>query len=156
MSKGRSTTELDQILGKMNPDKIQDYLWENRDDIFIGKEAFTDYMRTMFKEKKVSQQEVFLKADMPERYGYKIISGEKHTLQRDVILRLCIAAGFDVTETGRALKLYGFSELYSKVPRDAVIISFINSNKRDIEEINSTLTNHKFEELYSFRSDSES
>ena len=29
-------------------------------------------------------------AGVPERYGYKLISGEKHTIQRDVILRLCI------------------------------------------------------------------
>lgn len=34
-----------------------------------------------------------MKADIPERYGYKLLSGEKHTRQRDVILRICYAAG---------------------------------------------------------------
>ena len=34
-----------------------------------------------------------MKADIPERYGYKLLSGEKHTRQRDVILRICCAAG---------------------------------------------------------------
>ena len=31
-------------------------------------------------EKGITQQTVFLKADIPERYGYKLLSGEKHTL----------------------------------------------------------------------------
>ena len=49
---------------------------------------------------------VFLKADIPERYGYKLLSGEKHTKQRDVILRICYAAEFTLKETQRALRKY--------------------------------------------------
>ena len=51
-----------------------------------------------FKEKGILQQDVFLAADLPERYGYKLISEQKHTTQRDTILRLCLAARFDEDE----------------------------------------------------------
>lgn len=153
MVKKKSTSELDQLLGKMNPDRVQDYLRENQEDIFEGNNAFSQYMRDMFKEKGYTQQEIFMRADMPERYGYKLISGEKHTVQRDVIIRLCLAGRFDLTETNRALKLYGMSQLYSKVPRDAVIIVAINSNQWNVDQINDLLVKNGFDELYSFAID---
>jgi len=153
MASKKSTTELDQMLGKINPDKVQDYLTENAGDIIKSEKAFSDYIREMFKEKGLVQQEIFLRADMPERYGYKIISGEKHTVQRDVIIRLCLASRFDLVETNRALKLYGFSELYSKVPRDAVIIVAINSRMWMIDKVNDLLLKNGFKELYSFAID---
>ncbi|MBR6957238.1 MAG: hypothetical protein IKH73_02195, partial [Erysipelotrichaceae bacterium] len=128
----KKTTELDQMLGSVNPDKISEYLKENAESIFTDEKPFSVYMREMFRQKGYSQQDIFLRADMPERYGYKIVSGEKHTVQRDVVIRLCLAGQFDLAETNRALKLYGFSELYSKMPRDAVIIVGINSNKNTV------------------------
>lgn len=64
-------------------------------------------------------QKMFLQADIPERYGYKLLSGQKHTKQRDVILRICYAAGLSFDETQRALKKYGMVELYSEITRDA-------------------------------------
>ncbi len=149
MEKRKSTRELDQVLGQMNPEKIEEYLKEYEKELFDGNRAFADYMREMFREKYFSQQEVFLRADMPERYGYKIVSMEKHTVQRDVILRLCIASRFDLTQTNRALKLYGVSELYSKIARDALIITAINAG-RSIDQINELLKQNGFEQLYSF------
>ena len=149
----KRTGELDKVLGNINPDKIQDYIDKNSDSIFMDELAFSEYMKDMFRIKGYTQQEVFLRADMPERYGYKIISMEKHTVQRDVIIRLCLASEFDKTETNRALKLYGLSELYSKVPRDAVIIVAINSKIRNIDEVNDLLKKNGFNELYSFALD---
>ncbi len=153
MSNKKKTEELDQVLGKMNPDKIRDYLKENSDSIYPPEGAFSIYMREMFRQKGYSQQSVFIRADMPERYGYKIINGEKHTRQRDVIIRLCLASQFDLTETNRALKLYGMTELYSKVPRDAVLIVALNTKTWNPDEVNSLLKANGFEELYSFELD---
>ena len=153
MREKKKTEELDQILGSMNPDKIREYLDENADSIYTADKAFTMYMREMFRQKGYSQQEVFIRADMPERYGYKIVSDEKHTKVRDVILKLCLASQFDLTETNRALKLYGMSELYSKIPRDAAIIVALNSRMGNIDEVNGLLKANGFEELYSFEID---
>lgn len=146
----KKTGELDKVLGNLNPDEIQEYIDKNTDSIFMDELAFSEYMKDMFRIKGYTQQEVFLRADMPERYGYKIISMEKHTVQRDVIIRMCLASDFDVTETNRALKLYGLSELYSKVPRDAIIIVAINSKINSIDEVNDLLKKNGFNELYSF------
>ena len=151
MSQDRKTIELDQLLGKLNPDKIQEYFRENEDSLFMGSNAFSAYMRDNFKKKGYSMQEVFLRADMPERYGYKIVAMEKHTVQRDVILRLCIASGFTLEETNRALKLYGVNELYSKVARDAVIIVALRNKVYNVDEINELLEKNHFEKLYSFK-----
>ena len=153
MSEKKKTEELDQILGSVNPDKIREYLEANADSIYPSDKAFTVYMREMFRLKGYSQQDVFIRADMPERYGYKIISSEKHTKQRDVVLRLCLASQFDLTETNRALKLYGMSELYSRIPRDAVIIVALNSGKWNVDEVNGLLKANGFAELYSFELD---
>lgn len=151
MTNKRPTSELDKLLGTVNPDKVNEYITENSQWLFDGNKAFSQYMREMFKEKGFLQQEVFLRADMPERYGYKIVSGQKHTIQRDIIIRLCIASRFTLEETNRALKLYGVSELYSKIPRDAVIAVAINSSMEDIEEVNSLLQKNGFEKLYEFK-----
>lgn len=148
--KRKSTTELDKILGKMNPDLVNEYLNDNSEYMYDDDKPFSNYMRKMFKEKGFSQQEVFIRADMPERYGYKIINLEKHTVQRDVIIRLALASKFDLKETNRALKLYGFSELYSKIGRDAVIIVALNSRTWNIDTVNEMLRDNGFEELYSF------
>lgn len=151
MSQDRKTIELDQLLGKLNPDKIQEYFRENEDSLFLESNAFSAYMRDNFKKKGYSMQEVFLRADMPERYSYKIVAMEKHTVQRDVILRLCIASGFTLEETNRALKLYGVNELYSKVARDAVIIVALRNKVYNVDEINELLEKNHFEKLYSFK-----
>ncbi len=104
-------------------------------------------MRALMKEKGVRQQDVFLYADIPERYGYKLLSGEKHTKQRDVILRLCYSAGFNLDETQKALRIYKMPELYAKIPRDAVLMIIFNTRPGGIIEVNQFLKDHKMEPL---------
>ena len=72
---------------------------------------------------------------------------EKHTSDRDLILRFCIAGHFNWDETNRALKLYGFNELYSKDPRDACIIVAINNRIFDLGEIDNSLSEHGLETI---------
>lgn len=82
---------------------------------------------------------LFLRADIAENYGYKLISGEKHTNQRDVIIRLCYAGEFTFEETQRALKLYGMSPLYARIKRDALLITAFNNRKGNILDLNQYL-----------------
>ena len=85
------------------------------------------------------QQEVFLAADLSESYGYELISQEKHTRQRDTILRLCLGAGFSPEETCEALILYGMAPLYVRIPRDAVLTVALDRGIRDLSQINRML-----------------
>ena len=100
---------------------------------------FTDYMRMKFNEKDIAQQDVFLAADLNERVGYKLISGEKRTRQRDTILRICLAAQFDLDETQKTLILYGMAPLYHLLPRDIVFMAAIVHRAYDIHQVNEIL-----------------
>ena len=77
-------------------------------------DAFSSYFRETLKRHGKAQNDTFVGADIPECYGYKLVSGEKKTRKCDLILRLCLAGSFSLEETNRALKMYGFSPLYAR------------------------------------------
>lgn len=143
----KNTTELEKVLGSTHPADFADYCRENRESLLSDENGFSVYCKELIREKGLSQQEVFLRADIPERYGYKLLSGEKRTRQRDVILRICYAAGFSLRETGRALKKYGMPELYAKIPRDALLMILFTDRPGSIQEVNDLLAQNKLEPL---------
>ena len=119
-------------------EELPEYLREHGNE-FLGPRPFAAYMRAKFREKGVLQQNVFLAADLSENYGYKLIAEEKHTVGRDTILRVCLAARFDTDETREALLLYGMAPLYGAFARDAVIIAAIRSGLYDIHAVSELL-----------------
>ena len=127
------------VLKQFKPDELPDFLYTHRNDFLTSPRPFADYMRAKFKEKGMLQQNIFLAADISENYGYKLIAEEKHTVNRDVILRVCLAAHFDLAETQEALILYGMPTLYDRLPRDIVFIVAINNRLFDIYQVNSLL-----------------
>ena len=141
--------KLEESLSKVHVETISEFLKENRDKMVNNEYAFAEYMRQMIKEKGASQQEIFLYADIPERYGYKLISQEKHTRQRDIILRICYSANFTLEETQKALRLYGMPELYVEYPRDALLIVVFRDRPGDIIMVNALLKNNGFQPLRS-------
>jgi hypothetical protein len=70
-------------------------------------------------------------------------------VERDVILRLCYAAEFTLKETQTALKLYGMSELYAKIPRDALIMVAFHDRPGSVLDVNSCLIKNKMMPLKS-------
>ena len=104
--KEKNTKELNEVLGKTHLSDFEKYCAENKESVSDNSEAFSIYVKNLLQEKKLTQQYVFLQADIPERYGYKLLSGEKRTRQRDVILRICYAAKFSLAETQRANPLF--------------------------------------------------
>ncbi|MBQ4321273.1 MAG: hypothetical protein IJC35_03450 [Oscillospiraceae bacterium] len=143
----RSTSELENILGSTSPSGIGEYLKENAESMLTGDRPFCVYMHEMIRKYGKTQQEVFLQADLPERFGYKLLSEEKHTRQRDYILRICYAAGMELEETQKALKLYGMAPLYAKLPRDAVLMIAFNNRKGSVLEVNALLAAHRLPTL---------
>ena len=97
--------------------------------------------------KNIKLKDVYSFAGVSESYGSKILTMEKHTANRDLIIRFCIAGHFNWDETNRALKLYGFKELYSKDQRDAVLIVAINNRVFDLYDIDEILLQHGMERL---------
>ena len=122
---------------QLSPAALPQFLAAHADA--FSSRPFTDYMRMKFQEKDISQQNVFLAADLPERYGYKLISGEKRTLQRDVILRICLAAEFRLEEVQEALVLYGMAPLHARIPRDCAFIVAFSNRIYDIHDVDAIL-----------------
>lgn len=142
-----TTGSLTDVLTKAKPQELKDILQENMDSFEDDTKPFSAFMRKTIREKGLKQQDVFLNADLPEGYGYKLISGEKHTKKRDIILRICIASKFNLKETQKALKLYGMSPLYAKFKRDAALIIAINSSVNDPHEVDALLSEYGMEAL---------
>lgn len=143
----KNTTELNEVLGKTHLSEFQKYCDENKDSMSAESNTFYVYMKEIFSVNGMTQQNVFLQADIPERYGYKLLSGEKHTKQRDVILRICYAGRLTLKETQRALRKYEMPELYAKIPRDALLMIIFNERPGSIIEVNSLLKENGMEPL---------
>ena len=129
----KPTDELNDLLENMKPNQLEAYFKNN------GK-----YMAD---EKNIKLKDVYSFAGVTESYGSKIFTMEKHTKDRDLIIRFCIAGHFNWDETNRALKLYGLNELYAKDPRDAVLIVAINNRIYNLYDIDEMLLEHGLERL---------
>ena len=143
----KDTNDLKEALGKTHLSDFDRYCRDNKESMSVGEESFYIYIKDLLAKKKITQQSVFLKADIPERYGYKLLSGEKHTRQRDVILRICYAAELTLDETQRALKKYEMPELYPKNPRDALMMIMFNERPGSILDVNALLKENGMDPL---------
>ncbi len=141
MNKANWETEegLYEQIRSIRLEELPIFLRDRMGDLLTGPRPFSDYMRAKFKDKGVLQQNLFLAADISENYGYKLIAEEKHTVRRDIILRICLAAQFDLNETQKALILYGMAPLYWLLPRDIVFMAAIAHRAFDIHQVNDVL-----------------
>ncbi len=145
----KDTGELEKLLEKTHPDGIGAYLKENSGETLSEDRPFMKYMSEKLKEKGLQKQDVFVKADISMGYGYKLLTEEKTTRQRDVILRICYAARFTVTETQRALELCRMNRLYARDPRDALIMTCFNTRPGSVLDVNEILRKNRMEVLRS-------
>ena len=146
----KPTEELDKILENMKPSKLNGFINDNSDSMVNAEKAFYYYMKDKYLEKKIKLKDVYLLAGVSESYGGKILRMEqKHSDDRDLIIRFCLVGRFNRIETNRALTLYGMSSLYAKNPRDACIIVAINNRIFDLYEIDKILEEKGFNKITS-------
>lgn len=143
----KDTDELKRILQNTHIENVGEYIKNNQDSMILDDRPFTNYMHQKIKEKKMTQQDIFVNADVTERYGYKLLSEQKRTKQRDVIIRICYAANFTLYETQKALRIYGMPELYIKYERDAVLMICFNERPGTVIDVNNILKKHKLDPL---------
>ena len=135
----KPTDELNDLLKKTKPDGLNEYLKDNRKYMAEEKKAFYYYMRDVLDAKNINLKDVYSFAGVTESYGSKILTEDKHTKNRDLIIRFCIAGHFSWDETNRALKIYGMNELYAKDPRDACLIVALNNRIYSLIDIDDML-----------------
>ncbi len=143
------TSILEDALSRTHLSDFDKFKQEKLDAMSRESTSFYTYIKDLMADRGITQQETFLMADISERYGYKLLSGEKHTRQRDVILRICYAAKLTLDETQRALRKYEMPELYVKNERDALIMIAFNERPGGIIEVNQLLKDHGMEPLRS-------
>lgn len=143
----KETDELDALLKEVKPDELNSYFQSNLKYLADEKKAFYYYMKDVIDSKNLTMQDVYSFAGVSDSYGGGIIRMERHTKNRDLIIRLCIAGRFLLEEVNRALKLYGMTPLYSKDMRDACIIVALNNRKYSLEEIDDILEKQGFTKL---------
>ena len=131
--------ELEEMLLSIGPEEFPAFLKQQEERLIRSGRPWADYMRAKFREKGILQQEVFLAADLSERYGYKLIAEEKRTSQRDTILRICLAAEFRLEEVQESLILYGMAPLQARIPRDAAFIVAFHNRIYDIHDVDAIL-----------------
>ena len=141
------TGELNDILENMKPDQLNRYLKENRKYMADREKAFYYYFTDVLAEKNIKLKDVYITVGVTEAMGSKIVRMEKHTKDRDMILRLCLAGRFSWDEMNRALRLYGFNELYAKDPRDACIIVAVNNQMYDLGDLDDILIAHNLKKI---------
>lgn len=115
---------------------------DNRTEMLTEQRDFMNFMNDALRRKGLKKQEILLKADVPLRYGYKLLAEEKRTQKRDVILRIGYAAELTLKEMQRALKIYGMSPLYIRNRRDAILIICFCQRRKGIHEVNAKLLEH--------------
>jgi len=140
----KPTNELDEMLGNMKPADLSDFYSENSKYLADDKKAFYYYYKDVLESKNIFLKDVYSFAGVSESWGGKIITMERHTKNRDLILRLSIAGHFSLEETNRALKLYGMSPLYAKDRRDAGLIVAISNRIFDLAKIDEILEGEGF------------
>lgn len=143
----KPTNELDEMLEKMRPDELSGFYKENSRYMADDKKGFYYYFKDVIETKNIFLKDIYSFAGVTESWGGKIITMEKHTKNRDLIIRLCIAGHFSLEEINRALKLYGMTPLYAKDKRDACLIVSINNRIYDLAEIDELLENQGFSKL---------
>lgn len=141
------TDELNALLEKVDPDQLDAYLKSSKKYMINDPREFSFYVKDLLNEKRVKLKDLYLLAGVSESYGSKILSMEKHTKDRNLILRICLAGKFSLEETNRALKLYGMSELYAKDPRDACLIVAIHHRIYDLLQIDDILEKRGFQKI---------
>lgn len=143
----KPTNELDEMLNGMRPNELKGYYDDNSRYLADDKKAFYYYFKDTIENKNIFLKDVYSFAGVSESFGSKIITMEKHTKNRDLIIRLCIAGHFTLDEINRALKLYGMAPLYSKNKRDVSLIVAINNRVYGMTEIDDLLISQGFEVL---------
>ena len=143
----KKTADLDALLETMRPDQAAEFFEENREDMADEGKAFYYYMKNAFDAKSLKLKDIYSFAGVSESWGEKILRMERHTKNRDLIIRFCIAGHFSLRETNRALKLYGMTPLYSRNKRDVCIILAINNRIFDLSQVDDLLTGQGFIQL---------
>lgn len=107
----------------------------------------SDYLSSQLAQKGLSVADVVRDSGLRKAHVYQVFSGDKMP-SRDKLIAIAFGLHLDVVETQRILKIGGYSELYPRIPRDAVIL-FAILHGMDIGETDDLLDETGFPTILS-------
>ena len=134
-----STSSLLEVLRSAHPEDIGEY---HRRYLQGKVPTFAGWVDEIIESKGMTRQEIFQRADIPQKYGYKLLAGEKHTTDRDKLLRLFFAMELELPQAQRGLELYGLAALYPRKKRDAILIIAFNRGISWVDQVDDLLIQH--------------
>lgn len=127
---------------KAAPD-IEAYLKQNAEDLLS--QSLSEHLHMLLKQKGLRRSQVVAGSQLDKSYVYQIFSGEKSP-SRDKLIAIAFGLRLSEYETKRMLKLAGYSELYERMERDAIIL-FAIQRAMSIFEVNELLYDHGYSTL---------
>lgn len=131
-----TTQRLQKILDRCRMDGLRQYWEGHREEAGLD---FPTYMDRILRERQMSRREVLRRADIPEKYGYRILDGTRRTTDRDRLLKIFFAAHMSPEEVQRALALYGMPALYPRNPRDNVFYLAFRNRLWSVDKVDEWL-----------------
>ncbi len=143
----KSTQELQDLMkSSYSSESYQAYLEQNADELLPAPKNLSRYLNELIENRKLNKAEIIRKANVDKTYGYAIFRGVKSRPSRDVILCLCIGMGLDDEEAQTLLKLTGYTQLYSRLLRDNIILFGLKQHM-ELIDINDLLYDKHLEVL---------
>ena len=141
ITKEKSTEELENEIKEA--DGIDEYLMQNSE--YLLKQSVSEALNQALSRTNLSIARIVKHSGLTKSHVYHIFNG-KRLPSRDKLIAIAFGMELNCDETNALLKKCRFAPLYSKDPRDAVII-FSLAHNRDILETNLELENQGFDVL---------
>ena len=137
----KTTDELMNEIKETN--EIEDFLQKNSAE--FHDKPLHKYLNDLIDDSGRSKADIIASSSLNRIYAYQILSG-KRLPSRDKLLAFAFGLKLDIEGTDRLLKYAGYSPLYARSRRDAIIISAIDK-KGSIFTVNEMLYDNGFKIL---------
>lgn len=143
MSAQKKTTA--ELLNEIKTSRIEKYIEQN--ELEFTEITLHEYICNIIKEKGLKKSVVVARSGLNRIYTYQIMAG-KRMPSRDKLIAIGFGLQLDLEEMNKLLRQAGYSPLYARNKRDAIIIHAVVNSKR-IFVLNDMLFDNNFEILTS-------
>ena len=110
---------------EQNPERLKEYKKNYEKDKHSN---FVSFIDDYISSRGITRAYIIRQANLTN-YGYRVLDGTKHTTNRDLILRICLAMRMNLDDIQKALRLYNMRLLDDSLFREEIIIAGIVTGK---------------------------
>lgn len=132
----------DELLNEIKSSReIESFISRNESE--FAEEKLSEYIEYIITKKGLQKSKVAARSGLNRIYAYQIFSGKRFP-SRDKLIAIGFGLQLSLEEMDELLKYAGFSTLYARNKRDAIII-FALTNNKSIFAVNDMLFESGFE-----------